>query len=157
MKTFHLIALGALLLAGQPLAGYSVPDPETKTRFATLGPYKMVFIHRRFDPKMEAGIWEGGSESVPEWVPKEMYLIYRGGRRAVQRSAYADLADVHAMKWIRKGNLTMLVIEGGDAAGAYHAYIRYRNGTLLSRRVEDGEFPDNFFYETTYTSKPVKD
>ena len=51
----------------------------------------------------------------------------------------------------------VLKIEGGDAADSYRAYLVFSRGALVRRRVESGEFPNNFYEETRYVNIPIKE
>jgi hypothetical protein len=73
-------------------------------------------------------------------------------------SSFADLANPHEARVEElKDGSTKVVLEGGDAGDSYDCVIRIKKGRVISRRVSDGEFPDNFFEETTYTMIPYID
>lgn len=103
------------------------------------------------------GYW--GVEGEPTLRPIERVLVtHKGEAVTVPLSSYADLANARSVALIGPSprGETNLLIRGGDAGSAYRCTIRIRGGEVVGRRVEDGEFPKNFFEETSYVNREIE-
>lgn len=125
---------------------------------AKLGDYTATIHMRPYEPHIDAGFWHGGSESPPKEVVHRCEVRYRGKVVPLGRGVYCDLAEVNRIYFYknRRGEV-VLTIEGGDAADGYNAYLVFSKGELVRRRVENGEFPKNFYEETRYIRIPYID
>lgn len=86
-------------------------------------------------------------------IPQNLLPVH-----ALRRGVYCDLAEVSTIRFYRNQHgEVVLVINGGDAHDSYNAYLVFRGGDLVRRRVESGEFPQNFYEETRYVNIPVED
>jgi len=114
---------------------------------------------RRYNPAFDQGLWYGVELSKPTMVVKSLEVRYKGKPYFPRgRGVYADLAEVNRIWFQRlKDGKVRLVIEGGDAHGSYRAYLTFKRDELVQRRVEHGEFPNNFYEETRYVNIPVED
>lgn len=113
---------------------------------------------RPYNASIDVGLWHGGSESTPQWVVQRLEVRYRNRLVPLVRGAYCDLAAVNAIAFSRNAREEIVLrIEGGDAHDSYRAYLVFRGGELVRRRVESGEFPKNFYEETRYINIPVTD
>ncbi len=147
-----VVAIGFLMAYSQQAAS------GTKTLRAKLSDYEATLIMRRYNPAYDQGFWYGAEFSKPNQVVRSLEVRYKGRSYYPRRGVYADLAEVNRMWFQRqKDGRVQLVIEGGDAGGSYRAYLTFKRGQLVQRRVEDGEFPKNFYEETRYVNIPVKD
>ncbi len=100
----------------------------------------------------------GGSEHAATPIVTKIAIKQAGRGVGVPFSVYADLADPHEASVVKINSTTVrYVIVGSDAGGSYKCVIHVKAGLVVSRRVSDGEFPDNFFEETRYVSVPFKD
>ncbi len=155
-----LLIVGSLVLVavGFVVAHSQQTTSGTKVFKAKLGDYEATLVMRRYNPTYDQGFWRGGSESKPKQVVKSLEVRYKGRSYYPRRGVYADLAEVNRVWFQRlKDGRVQLVIEGGDAGDSYNAYLTFKRGQLVQRRVEDGEFPKNFYEETRYVNIPVKD
>jgi hypothetical protein len=129
-----------------------------RTLQAKLGDYMAKVLLRPYDPRIDKGLWHGGSESTPKQVVHHCEIRYRGKVVPLMRGAYSDLAEVNAISFYKnQRGETVLKIEGGDAADSYRAYLVFSKGMLVRRRVESSGFPNNFSEETRYVNIPVRD
>jgi hypothetical protein len=101
--------------------------------------------------------WWGSDGTPPERVCSGILVSYKGKPVHVPRSAYSDLSSIHKVEFTRAAGDPKLLIVGGDAGTGYHCYLVFNRGRIVRRRVEDGEFPANFFEVTGYTAKAVRD
>jgi hypothetical protein len=129
-----------------------------RTLQAKLGDYTAVIRLRRYDSRVDEGLWYGAELSPPKEVVQRCEVRYRGRRIPIGRGAYCDLSEINSVYFYknRRGEM-VLKIEGGDAAGSYRAYLVFSRGALVRRRVESGEFPNNFYEETRYVNIPIKE
>jgi hypothetical protein len=132
-----------------------------RTLSAQMDRYTAKLWLRRYNLSVDGGLWYGASElpnSRPKWVVYKLEVRYRNRVVPIGRGAYADLSEVNQILFFknRRGEI-VLKIEGGDAADSYNAFLVFREGALIRRRVESGEFPRNFYEETQYVNIPVKD
>jgi hypothetical protein len=129
-----------------------------RTLQAKFGDYTTVIRLRRYDPRVDEGLWYGVELSPPQEVVQRCEVRYRGRRIPIGRGAYCDLSEINSVYFYKnKRGEIVLKIEGGDAAGSYRAYLVFSRGTLVRRRVESGEFPNNFYEETRYVNIPIKE
>jgi hypothetical protein len=127
-----------------------------RTLQAKLGDYTAVIRLRRYDPRVDDGLWYGAELSPPKEVVQRCEVRYRGRRIPIRRGAYCDLSDINSVCFFKRDEM-VLKIEGGDAAGSYRAYLVFSRGALVRRRVESTAFPNNFYEETKYVSIPIKE
>jgi hypothetical protein len=131
--------------------------PSAARRIETAqGKYRAVITLRPYQPEVDAGLWFGGSESTPTEVVQRVDVWFDGEAVAIGRGCYADLSSVTEASIYLLTDGAELRIKGGDAADSYTAYLRFRKGELVSRRVEDGEFPENFFEGTHFVNTEPK-
>ena len=129
-----------------------------RTLQAKLGDYTAVIRLRRYDPRVDEGLWYGVELSPPQEVVQRCEVRYRGCRIPIRRGAYCDLSDINSVYFYKnKRGEIVLKIEGGDAAGSYQAYLVFSRGELIRRRVESTAFPNNFYEETKYVNIPIKE
>ena len=129
-----------------------------RTLQANLGDYTVVIRLRRYDPRVDEGLWYGVELTPPKEVVQRCEVRYRGRRTLIRRSAYCDLSDINSVYFYKnKRGEMVLKIEGGDAAGSYRAYLVFSKGALVRRRVESTAFPNNFYEETRYVNIPIKE
>ena len=129
-----------------------------RTLRAKLGDYTADIQLRPYDPRVDEGLWYGIELSPPQEVVQRCEVRYRGRRIPIRRGAYCDLSDINSVYFYKnKRGEIVLKIEGGDAADSYRAYLVFSRGALVRRRVESGEFPNNFYEETRYVNIPIKE
>lgn len=132
--------------------------PPTARRIETAqGKYRAVITLRPYQPEVDAGLWFGGSESSPAEVVERIEVWYDGEPIVILRGAYSDLAAVLDASITLLAEGAELGIRGGDAADSYRAYLRFRDGELVFRRVEDAGFPEYFYNETHYVNEEPPD
>ncbi len=148
-----VVAIGFLMAYSQRATS------GTETLRAKLSDYEATLIMRPYDPAYDQGFWYGAELSEPNMVVQSLEVRYKGESCFPRgRGVYSDLAEVNRMWFQRlKDGKVRLVIEGGDAADGYRAYLTFKGGQLVQRRVENGEFPQNFYEETRYVNIPVRD
>jgi hypothetical protein len=113
---------------------------------------------RNYNAATDEGLWHGGCVSIPKQVMRKLEVRYRNRVVPIARGAYCDLAEVNTIAFYKNARgEVVLKIEGGDAHDSYRAYLVFRRGELVRRRVESGEFPKNFYEETRYVNIPVVD
>ncbi len=84
------------------------------------------------------------------WRAVEAIRIWKGEQSlVVPRSVFADLAEVNSASVGPLQGGCIVALEGGDAATAWHAYIRVTGIDITERHVEVAEFPDTY-EKTTY-------
>lgn len=131
---------------------------QQKVLKARLNEYEALLTQRRYARDYDVGLWYGAEYSTPRWVTKQIEVRYKGRRIPLGRGVYCDLAEVSTIRFYRNQHgEVVLVINGGDAHDSYNAYLVFRGGDLVRRRVESGEFPQNFYEETRYVNIPVED
>jgi hypothetical protein len=129
-----------------------------RTLQAKFGDYTAVIRLRRYDPRVDEGLWYGVELSPPQEVVQRCEVRYRGRRIPIGRGAYCDLSEINSVYFYKnKRGEIVLKIEGGDAAGSYQAYLVFSRGELIRRRVESTAFPNNFYEETKYVNIPIKE
>jgi hypothetical protein len=129
-----------------------------RTLQAKFGDYTTVIRLRRYDPRVDEGLWYGVELSPPQEVVQRCEVRYRGRRIPIRRGAYCDLSDINSVYFYKnKRGEIVLKIEGGDAAGSYQAYLVFSRGELIRRRVESTAFPNNFYEETKYVNILIKE
>jgi hypothetical protein len=129
-----------------------------RTLRAKLGDYTADIQLRPYDPRVDEGLWYGVELSLPKEVVQRCEVRYRGRRIPIGRGAYCDLSEINSVYFYKNRSGEMVLkIEGGDAAGSYRAYLVFSRGALVRRRVESGEFPNNFYEETRYVNIPIKE
>jgi len=129
-----------------------------RTLRAKLGDYTADIQLRPYDPRVDEGLWYGVELSLPKEVVQRCEVRYRGRRIPIGRGAYCDLSEINSVYFYKnKRGEIVLKIEGGDAADSYRAYLVFSRGALVRRRVESGEFPNNFYEETRYVNIPIKE
>ena len=129
-----------------------------RTLQAKLGDYTAAIRLRRYDPRIDEGLWYGGEFSLPKEVVRQCEVRYRGRRVPLGRGAYCDLSEVNRIYFYRNARgEVVLKIEGGDAGNSYQAYLVFSRGVLIRRRVESTAFPNNFYEETRYVNIPIKE
>lgn len=150
---FTIALLVVLGVTGEPWQNaQSLKNFEAKS-----GHYKCRMRLRSFDRNVDSPMWWGGSESSPKLVACQFEIWYKGRRVPVPRSVFADLSSINEVS-MKPGKSGMtFVVEGGDADDGFDCLIRLRNGVVVSRRVQSGEFPTNFYEETKYVSIPFID
>lgn len=131
---------------------------QEKVLRAKQNEYEAVLVLRSYARNYDVGLWYGAEYSPPHWVVKQLEIRYKNQRVPLGRGAYCDLAEVSGIRFYRNQQREMvLVIKGGDAHDSYSAYLIFRRGELVRRRVESSEFPKNFYEETRYVNIPVRD
>lgn len=124
---------------------------------SNLSPYRVELFERRFNRSTDDTIWNGGSEVRPSLVVTSLAIWYNDKKIVVPRSAFADLSMVNeVMLKNNKKGFTVSII-GGDAGDSYTCAIQLRKDMVVRRIVRDNEFPDSFYEETSYVSKPIKE
>ncbi|MCL6534391.1 MAG: hypothetical protein K6U12_14090 [Armatimonadetes bacterium] len=131
---------------------------RAKNATREVGDYTAEMYLPPYDPRLDKGLWHGGSESTPKEVVHHCEIRYRGKVVPLMRGAYSDLAEVNAISFYKNQRGEMVLkIEGGDAADSYRAYLVFSKGRLVRRHVESSGFPNNFSEETRYVAIPVLD
>jgi len=93
----------------------------------------------------------GVENSCPKQTVRSVTVTVNGIRQIVPLSAFADLAAPRSVQLSGKSSKSfMLTIAGGDASTSYKAYLKFDGTALVSRRVENGEFPRESYEATTY-------
>jgi hypothetical protein len=78
--------------------------------------------------------------------------VYLGVNRVfVPISAYSDLGNPRSSTIETADKGFQIVVRGGDAATSYKATLVFEGGLLRSRKVVNGEFPDEAWEETIYS------
>ncbi len=154
-----IIAIAGLTLSAVALF---VCAPSQSTRsgakvVAKTNGWEATLSLRNYDSRTDGKGWWGGSEGSPERVVQNLLVVANQRRINIDRSAFADLSNPRKASWTIHRDHAVLVIIGGDAADSYRCFLTFRKGKLTERRVEDGEFPKNFYEMTQYTAKPVPD
>jgi hypothetical protein len=105
-----------------------------------------------------AWMWAGATERNATQIVRNVEITRRGKKLFVPRSVFADLANPNSVSVMELPlNLTKVVVLGGDASDGYKCVIHIRDGRIVSRKLSDGEFPDNFYEETKYVMIPFVD
>lgn len=149
--------LGIITISFHLANAEQVPS-GTSTLKARLSDYEATLILRPYNPSYDLGLWYGGEFTQPKQVVKSLEVRFKGKKIPFGRGIYCDLASVNSIRFKQlKGRRVVLTILGGDAADGYRAHLTFNGSDLILRRVENGEFPQNFYEETEYVNIPVKD
>jgi hypothetical protein len=160
MKTFLKAMAVGCMLAVTPISQSGRSEqaaPGSPQLRAHLANYEVLLTVRSYNPTFDQGLWYGGSEGRPRTVIQSLEIRFKGKRVTLRRGVYCDLAEANELRFKKQGQNVVLIISGGDAADSYRAYLTFKSGRLTQRRVEDGEFPKNFYEETKFVSIPFKD
>jgi hypothetical protein len=127
----------------------------TESRVESDGDYKATVSVRPFSEQWDGdGHWGLGGR-IERSIVHDISVTYRGEKVWIWRSAFADLANVNTMRLEAKGVDAVLHLTGGDAHESYKCRLEIKNGELVKRHVEHGEFPEYFYEDTVYTNKEV--
>lgn len=119
-------------------------------------------------PMSESSPTGWGMAQTPEGSSDEYVVDVSGRYREadgvwaklyIDASIFANLYNVNweTVKVTEKGPSAKITFSGADAGSSYRAELMIDNGRFASKRVEDGEFPQNFREECIYTSIPFVD
>lgn len=100
------------------------------------------------------GIW-GASSATSKCGFESFNLLVAGHAVFIPRKALWDLRNVRRVYVsIPKGNKYQLLVHvlGGDAGASYSAQFLVNRGFLKERVVRHGEFPEETWERTTYSS-----
>lgn len=97
------------------------------------------------------GSWWGTDDSFPEYVITNIEVRINGSKIFMPLSTYGDLSDPTEcyLKSIPKG--VVIVINGGDTAGAYEADIIIKDYFVQEKKVKLLEFPDETWQDIKYS------
>lgn len=77
----------------------------------------------------------------------------------VDASIFANLFNIRwdSVEVKEDGRTATMKFSGADAGNGYDAELKIKDGLFLSKKILDGEFPDNFKEECVFTSIPYED
>jgi len=84
----------------------------------------------------------GNDYPEPTYVIKELSVIIGGKKLIIPENAIKDLSEIilpEGLCLMQTPRTIVLYIEGGDAASAYKAALKFVNNRLVSRTIEFGE------------------
>lgn len=109
------------------------------------------------------GLFDTTEESINEFVVdvSGSYQPTKGNwsQLYVDASIFANLFNIRweSVNVRENGNNATISFSGADAGSSYDAELTIKNGMFTSKKILDGEFPENFKEECVFTSIPYED
>jgi hypothetical protein len=120
------------------------PTKETLVRCSIrIDSYNPIMHHAR--------CW-GSDWENPRTIISTIKLWVNEIEVAVPLSSYADVSDPNRVELSLTRSGYRLTIRGGDAATSYQAAINFCGNSVISRKVQSGEFPDEDWEMTIYSN-----
>jgi hypothetical protein len=114
--------------------------------------YTATLELRDFDKERDIDRHHGLYGAEKKRVVMQITLTWKGEEVYVPMGVYADLSNVNSFQIESADDDAIVRISGGDAHESYRCRIVLKSGSVVSRHVEHGEFPENFNETTTHTN-----
>lgn len=99
-------------------------------------------------------LWWGTDLTLPKEIITDARISIGGVSIAIPYSAYSDLAEARTASLSVTSDGFSVTIEGADAGGSYRAFLYFEGATIVRRRVESREFPNERWDEFVYRFVP---
>lgn len=114
--------------------------------------YTATLELRDYDKERDIDRHHGLYGAEKKRVVKQLYLTWKGEEMYVPMGAYADLSNVNSFEIESADDDAIIRISGGDADESYRCRIVLKSGSVVSRHLENSEFPENYYETTSYTN-----
>lgn len=95
------------------------------------------------------GYW-GANGAYPATYIKKLSLIVEESKFWIPAKAYSDLGNLNAAEVKENQHGIVLIVLGGNAAGAYYATFVFIDSKMRKRTVRAKAFPDQLWEKTTF-------
>src|SRR6267154_1849112 len=95
-----------------------------------------------YNPNMRHNRCWGSDWEDPRTIISTIKLWINKTEIAVPLSSYADVSNSNRAELNLTRSGYRLTIRGGDAATSYQAAINFCENSVISRKIQSGEFPD---------------
>jgi hypothetical protein len=114
--------------------------------------YTATLELRDFDMERDIDRHHGLYGAEKKRVVKRLHLSWKGEEMYVPMGAYADLSNVNTFEIESADDDAIIRVSGGDASESYRCRIVLKSGGVVSRHLENGEFPEHDSETTSYTN-----
>lgn len=142
---------GMALNRGPNITSVKLGSSLVVTAEVDVATYKARYSDMPYEPFS----WWGAGEKAPTSVIKK-FVVKENGKSIIILPAIYDYIGNPRLLEIRPFRTGFIIrILGADAGDSYIATFYFREGRLIKRRVELGEYQDDIYEETIYVNKEI--